>query len=667
LATDYRLSTTDSPSKRDKRLWAALLLAACAVVYANGTFGAFTYDDKAVVRDNPRIRSSRNVRQILTTPYFGGPRGTGSAYRPLLLLSYATQWWIHGQDVVAFHVVNVLFHAAATLLLATLLLRLNLPPPSVAASSLLFAVHPIHVEAVTSLVGRGETQAAIFVLLYLHLALRWAARRGLPTTDYRLPTLLLALLCYAAALLSKESAVVAPALAFLLFLFLAQGTLPRRVATALARGWPLWLLSTGVLAGEFRLRTWVLGGPLRARSSGVFEVENILAPLSAARRAANASVTVLRYLGRCLFPLHLSGDESAWSIRPLRALSPLALAAAVLLIALLLAALARPPGRSALALGFLFFFIALLPTSNLLFPIGTIFAERLAYLPSVGVCLVLGSLLAGRRRVLLLLILLFAGRTILRNAVWWTDEGLFANLVATSPDSAKAHYDMAYVAVANRRYAQALAEYSRAVEIYPGYWDAWAGRGRTLKETGKLSAAERSYERAIAANRDYENGYFSLGDVREALGDGAGAESAYRRGLEKIPNSLPLAYRLALLAGRLSRPTAEAEWQRAIKLGSGTAIVRAEHARWLWREGRTDEAAREAREALRRDPACLPALRLLADRARTEKMALAEALALERIYRLTRSREDFSALENLAARDEAYARRFGRLGFKSKV
>jgi len=98
----------------------------------------------------------------------------------------------------------VLFHAAATLLLATLLLRLNLPPPSVAASSLLFAVHPIHVEAVTSLVGRGETQAAIFVLLYLHLALRWAARRGLPTTDYRLPTLLLALLCYAAALPSRE-------------------------------------------------------------------------------------------------------------------------------------------------------------------------------------------------------------------------------------------------------------------------------------------------------------------------------------------------------------------------------------------------------------------------------------------------------------------------------
>src|SRR5207237_3285526 len=112
-----------------------------------------------------------------------------------------------------------------TLLLAALLLRLDLPPPSVAASSLLFAVHPIHVEAVTSLVGRGETQAAVFVLLYLHLALAiWRAKgegrkangevRFLPTPAERLPILLLASLCYAAALLAKESSAVPPALAF---------------------------------------------------------------------------------------------------------------------------------------------------------------------------------------------------------------------------------------------------------------------------------------------------------------------------------------------------------------------------------------------------------------------------------------------------------------------
>ena len=704
LATDYRLSTTDPSSKYDRRLWAALLIAACAVTYANGTFGAFTYDDKAIVRDNPHIRSPKKVGQIFTTSYFGGPRGTGSAYRPLLLLSYAAQWWIHGQDVVAFHVVNVLFHAFATLLLASLLLRLDLPPPSIAASSLLFAVHPIHVEAVTSLVGRGETQAAVFVLLYLHLALTLARAKGegRKATSH-LPALALAALCYAAALLTKESSAVTPALAFLLLAYLAEGTLFQRFSATLGRVWPLWLLSAGVLAGAFRLRSWVLGGPLRARGSGVFEVENALAALSSITRAVNACTILFRYLGRCVFPLHLTGDESAWSIRPVPPLSPLALGATGLLIALVLASLARLPQRSPLALGFLFFAIALLPTANLLFPTGTIFAERLAYLPSAGICVILGCLLSrvvpasreepapvqelplppgegrgeGETSVsvpvpasrgaavptqerllpLFLVVLLFSGRTILRNAVWWTDEGLFANLIATSPDSAKAHYDVAYVAVANRRYSQALAEYSRAVSIYPRYWDAWAGRGRTLKEMGNLRDAERSYEKAIAANPDYENGYFGLGDVREAESNDAGAEEAYRRGLERVPNSLPLAYRLAQLESRTKRPTAEAQWQRALRLGAHSAVVRADHAAWLMREGRSDEAAREAREAWRRDPANLTALRLLAEKARAESKTLAQELALERIYRLTRSSEDLARLEELKKTSPDFPRR----------
>ena len=66
--------------------WALLLLGACALAYANGLTGAFTYDDKAIVRDNVRLRSPERVVDLFTTQYFGGPTGTGTAYRPLLLL-----------------------------------------------------------------------------------------------------------------------------------------------------------------------------------------------------------------------------------------------------------------------------------------------------------------------------------------------------------------------------------------------------------------------------------------------------------------------------------------------------------------------------------------------------------------------------------------------------
>ncbi len=661
-----------APSRRDRVRFALLVAATCAVVYANGTTGVFTYDDKAIVRDNTRIRSPATWKEMLSTPYFGGKRGTGSNYRPALLLSYAVQWWIHGKSALAFHIGNVALHAAATLVLAALFLRIGIPPPAGAAAALLFAVHPVHVEAVTSLVGRGEVQSALFTLLYLHCAVAWA---GLGTRDSRLgrfASLLLAPLWYAGAVLTKESGAVAPALAVLLLAFLAQGSLPRRLGAALARGWLLLLLSGGVLAGVFRLRQWVLGGALRSASSGIFEVENVLAPLSLGPRAVNACVLFFRYLGRCVFPLHLSADESAWSIRPLPLSSPWAVGAVLLLVLLTGAALARLPSGSPIALGVLFFAVALLPTGNLLFPIGTVFAERLAYLPSAGICLAAGSLFvrspavegaapALRRRALAAVLAVLSIRTIVRNPVWWSDVGLFRNLIATSPQSAKAHYDLAYVAADLNRDALARAEYGRAIALYHDYWDAWAGQGRVEKRLGLLAQAERSYEESIRIFPAYENGHFGLADVRAARGDLAGAESAYRKGLEKVPRSLPLAYHLALVSGKLGRAEAASDWRRALELGGELCSVRGDHARWLLDQGKVDAAQREARKVLRRIPGCPEALRVLAHAAGRRGRLFAAALALEKAYRSSRSQDDLAELARAASSSPQYARRFDGL------
>src|SRR6266540_1541641 len=319
-------------TKRDKWQWAAVLIAACILTYANGLGGGFTYDDKAIVRDNPRIRSPGSVPQIFATSYFGGPRGAGTVYRPLLLLSYAVQWWIHGRQAVAFHAVNVLLHAGATLLLAALLLRIAIPSAVAFSGALLFAVAPIHVEAVTSLVGRGEVLAAVFTLIYLHMALRHLSLPPAATSPSlsglrrtrRFPALLAALLCYALAVLTKESGSSAPALALLLFVFVEEGKLRERLRRAFVRGLPLLCGSGAALAGVFLLRRWVLGGFLKSPGTGIFEVENALFPIDPLSRAVNACVILFRYLGRTVFPLHLSADESAWSIEVVSGKLPLA-------------------------------------------------------------------------------------------------------------------------------------------------------------------------------------------------------------------------------------------------------------------------------------------------------------------------------------------------------
>src|SRR6266498_674310 len=690
-------------TKRDKWQWAAVLIAACILTYANGLGGGFTYDDKAIVRDNPRIRSPGNVSQIFATSYFGGPRGAGTVYRPVLLLSYAVEWWIHGRQAVAFHAVNVLLHAGATLLLAALFLRIAIPPAAAFAGALLFAVAPIHVEAVTSLVGRGEVLAAVFTLLYLHLALRhfrlssFALRAsedrspaaappslfGLRRTR-RLPALLAALLCYALAVLTKESGSSAPALALLLFVFVEEGGLRERLGRAFVRGFPVFCGSGAALAGIFLLRRWVLGGFIKSPGTGIFEVENALFPLDPLPRAVNACVILFRYLGRTVFPLHLSADESAWSIEVVSGKAPLAIGSVLLLAGITAAALRRLSSRSPLALGFLFFCLAFLPASNLLFPIGTIFAERLAYLPSAGLCLAAGALIAGsearrsasegpcgppnplpaltprRSRLVAAAVLLLGARTIVRNSVWWSDEGLFLNLVRTAPESAKAHYDIAYIWAEERQYSRAREQYEQATEIYEDYWDAWAGKGRVEKEMGLLSDAEDSYESAIEANPRYENGYFGLGQVREARGDPAGAEEIYRKGLARKKESLPLAYRLAVVRSRLEWPAALEDWRRALALGPSTPSVHADFASWLVRVGKTEDAAREARLALAFEPRYLPALCLLAERDALSGRTFAEALAREKIFRISRSPEDWALLLRASEKSEAYARRFAQ-------
>jgi len=605
-------------SARRLGLPAALLLAGAALLaHANGVPGGFTYDDKAIVRDNPRIRSPSAVSQLFTTQYFGGPRGSGTAYRPMLLLSFAVQWWIHGADATSFRAVNLLLHAAATLLLARLLLEIGLSRAVAVGASLLFAVHPIHVEAVASVVGRGETQAAALTLLSLILALR-AADRG---ARRRRLAFAGAVAAYALAVLTKESAAVSPALLFLVLAWRAEGGAGARMRRAAEGSWAYAAGAAAVLAGLFAVRRLVLGGALKAAGTGIFELENPLAPLPGLSRAANACAVLLRYAGRVALPLRLSADESAWSIRVLTPRDAVFWAAPALLAALTIASARRVLSGGIAALGFLLFLLAFLPASNLLFPTGTIFAERLAYLPSAGLCLIAAAAIAGRvsglraltpgRRLALgAAVLLLAARTVVRNPVWDGDESLFTNLVRVSPGSAKAHYDFAYMSLAEGRVPEALAQYTRATEIYPVYWDAWAGRGHCERLLGDLAESERAYAESVRIQPAYENGWFGLGLTREARGDLDGAERAYRQGLRRTPRSLPLAYRIAVLMSRGARPGAIHAWHRALAIEPGSLPSRVGYAELLIGLGRTDEARRQVAETLRLAPGYAPALEL---------------------------------------------------------
>jgi hypothetical protein len=183
------------------RRWlpAALVALLAAAVFAHTLPFDFVYDDVPVILRNEHLHSLAAWREILAGPWW-----SSGLYRPLTSLTFAINWAMGGGSPWPFHLTNVLAHAAASVLVLLLAKRL-LPPAAALAAALLFAVHPVHVEAVANLVGRAEVLATLFTVAAALLYLEWGER---PTPLRGAGVLLLVLL----GLGSKESAFAAPAL-----------------------------------------------------------------------------------------------------------------------------------------------------------------------------------------------------------------------------------------------------------------------------------------------------------------------------------------------------------------------------------------------------------------------------------------------------------------------
>ena len=608
---------------------AALLLLA-VLPFLNGLPNDFTYDDGPIVRDNARIAAPSNLPEVFTTHYFGGPLTSGTAYRPLVLLSYGVQRWTHGLVPWAFRAVNVALHAGVTALLFAWLLAVGVPRGPSFSAAALFAVAAIHVEAVTSIVGRAETLAALLVLLAARL---WvAAARG--DGPLRLGAWAGALVAFLAAVFVKESAVVLPGVVLLgeLFAVVASVASPRDAGAAIARrlrtrglAFAGLLLPVAVL---FAVRHAVLEGFLISRQAGFTELENPLGALPPPLRAANALVLLGRYVEKCLVPVGLAADHSGKAL-PLasQVLDGKVLVALSGLVLVLGGALLAARRRPAVPFGVLFFLGTMLPTSNVLFPIGTIYAERLVYLPSAGLFLAAVALLLpageGARRLpsggfaaaLAVAVLLQGGLSVARNRDWRDDATLYTDQVTKFPASAKARYNLAWALVRQGRREEAIGHLRTATELSPGHFEAWGFLGKLLGEAGRPSEAREARRRALALQPSHELSLWGEAMALEAEGRRADALASFDRAARAAPGSYPVAYHRARLLLETGDPArAEREVRRAVDLSGRAPEALLLKARILRRLGRRDEATAAARQALTASPGYAEARAFLSEK-----------------------------------------------------
>ncbi len=435
-------------------LWPLLIVAVAVAVYSNSIPNGFALDDVPLVRDNEQLDSLSKIPQLLTSPYWPEEGGSSGLFRPVTMISYALNRALGGGSPFSFHAGNVLLHALVSLLAWYCALHAGLERGAALLAAMLFAVHPLHTEAVANITGRAELLAALFVLAawLFHRSAGWIAAAGA---------------CYLLALLSKENAILAP------LLFLLDDRL-RNI-----RGVRRYIAYGVALAAGLLMRIVALGGWRGAET--IAFIDNPPAFFGAGVRMATAAWVQLKYGWLFLWPLKLSSDYSYDAIPVVQsALDPRWWAGMLWLVALVALAIVGYMRSRPVALGAAAWILFMLPASNLLFASGTLMAERLGYLPSLGGCLLVGWLahfaFSRWRRagglvlgISLAMPIACSMRTVWRNPVWKDNSTLALHDARVMPRSAKLHAGAGIALHDRGDVVEAEAAYRRALEIYPDY------------------------------------------------------------------------------------------------------------------------------------------------------------------------------------------------------
>jgi hypothetical protein len=513
----------DPPSRTRRRDAAAWIVAALALA-ANlpVLFAGFVFDDHSIVEENRRVVEMQ-LATIWTTSYWGTPDRVGE-YRPFVVTTYALEHGLLGPSPGHFHAVNWLLHAAVAVSVLFAGRTIGLGRRAAAIAAGLFAVHPIHLDAIAPIVGRAELFAAFALtggtVLWVRIRRESALRPG--------PLLALAA-CVTLGACSKESALAAvPLLVAVEILVVGRSGKGRTLPAATA------VVALGVVA-YLIARVIVLGGLVPSEGSSFTEVANPLIDESLGVRLLTAASILGTYLRIILWPANLSPSYAYDSLPIMRSAAdpsvwlPLGLLAAV--IALAAACVRRRP---AVTVAIVTFLAPYSIVANAAFPIGTMLAERLFYLPSVGLAWLIGlavadaaDRLAGgwlsdpKRLAAAVAIpaLALAIASFERAGDWRDEEALFREALRAYPRNAGMWLILGELAIRGDRYALGMERMTRVTEIIPDFPKAWTDKGAMHAALGQMAPAREALKRAVELDPRNPFALRNLAVVERQLGN----------------------------------------------------------------------------------------------------------------------------------------------------
>jgi tetratricopeptide (TPR) repeat protein len=556
--------------------WIAFALVVLSVaVHLPSLVIGFVCDDHWIVERNALIRDLSHVPEIVSKDYWNIEGSTArNLYRPTTVLSFALTQATAGARPLGHRLVNLILYVLVTLQVlalarrvvgsrdatSVLSVRAALAPPVVTAA--LFAIHPVHTEVLGEIVGRGDLLAAAFTLASVLVFLRARdSEAGLGRGDPRI-LFTLSIACFVLGALAKESALVAPVL-----VLLADRLLVRRKTAWVYHGF-----AAAALGAVLLVRVAVLSGVGVSDTTHFVDNPMVRAPLVEGR--LTALKVIARYATLLVAPVRMSVDYSFNAIPVVvRLWDPAALLGGLLVLACGIS-LGRA-WRTNRPVAFLIAWIGvtLTPVVNLLFPIGTIMAERLLFLPSVGFCAIaalginrLESRLlaeagsAVRRALAALLVPIaivgYGLRTEVRYLDWRDDYTIAKSAIGVSPGSTKAHFNYAVACQERGDLEEAIKGYGKAIAIWPEYGDAHRNLADLYVVRGRLDEALQHYREALKP-QPYHVGYLlGLGNALMIKGNDREAREVFRRAVALDRHSLEGHAYLGAAELRLGAPEA---------------------------------------------------------------------------------------------------------------
>jgi tetratricopeptide (TPR) repeat protein len=541
-----------------------IMLCVSFAVYFNALSGDFVYDDKEQVVDNPWIRDIKNIPTIFSKSVWSFQPGlsTSNYYRPLMHIVYMFNYHVFGLKPLGFHLVNILFHCGASVLVFLIIRRflaesggttssVYFSPPFAAA--MLFASHPIHTEAVTWIAGLPDVAFTFFYLLsfYLYMLFRDGAKRGY----------LLSVLSFSVATLSKEPALTLPVM------LVAYDYLTKKSDDTLFARIKRYLPYVAVSGIYLLVRYYAL------RSFAPIES---YAELSTHQSIINVFPLFQEYLASLLWPFDLNFWHTFHPISSLfEAKGMISIVVTVIFVVVAVTAYRK---NKVFFFSLLLLVIPLLPVFYIKGISGKPFAERYLYLPSVGFVLLPAVFLSWAREklpraawsmtiVFIVILGLYTASTINRNNVWKDNFILWSDTVKKSPDSAIAHNNLGLEYKAKGQWDRAISEYQTALQLNPDYVEAHSNLGTAYEHQGLLDRAISEYRTALELNPAWAQVHHNLGLAYAHQGRWDAAIPEYQTALQLNPalaethHALGIAYGFQGLSDR-----ALAEYQAALQL-----------------------------------------------------------------------------------------------------